>query len=217
MERFRTCDECSRHVRVSEMKCPFCGHALEAAKLAPVPRGPAQLSRAQRIALIAAVAGSIAACGDDSASNKPSAQGIAGAAAGASATGGTTAAGAAAAGTSAAGAGAAGALSTAIYGAPTIPHHGISPPPPPDRDGEGGAGSSGNGSAGQGGAAGAAHGGSAGEGGAAGSAGEHAAAGSGGAAGSAGKPAAAGSGGVMVHPLYGASPAYGLPPAPPEK
>lgn len=208
MERFRTCDECSRHVRVSEAKCPFCGHALEAAALAPVPRAPAQLSRAQRIALIAAVAGSIAGCADDGASNKPSGQGVAGAAAGASAAGGTSAG---AAGKGAAGPGAAGAIAVPVYGAPAIP---------PEKSG-GASGAGASGSAGQSGAAGAAHGGSggsAGEAGAAGSAGNHAAAGSGGAAGSAGKPAAAGSGGVMVHPLYGASPAYGLPPVPtPEK
>ena len=210
MERFRTCDECSRHVRVSEAKCPFCGHALEAAALAPVPRAPAQLSRAQRIALIAAVAGSIAGCADDGASNMPSGQGVAGAAAGASAAGGRSAG---AAGKGATGPGAAGAIAVPVYGAPAIP--------PEKSGGASGAGASGSGSAGQSGAAGAAHGGSggsAGEAGAAGSAGNHAAAGSGGAAGSAGKPAAAGSGGVMVHPLYGASPAYGLPPVPtPEK
>lgn len=201
MERFRTCDECSRHVRAGEAKCPFCGHALEAAALMQVPRAPAQLSRAQRIALVAAVAGGLAACGDDAPPNKPSSQGVAGASAGTnSAAGAGAAAGSTgAAGTGAAGRGAAGQVAVPVYGAPVIPPYGISPLPPQ-------AGSGGS-AAGQGGGGGAA----AGQGGSAGTAGQ------GGSGGAAGKAAAAGSGGVMVQPLYGASPAYGLPPTPPKK
>jgi hypothetical protein len=197
MERFRTCDECSRHVRPIEAKCPFCGHALEAAVLMPVPRAPAQLSRAQRIALVAAVAGGgmLAACGDDAGPETPGPRagaGVAGQMAGASAAG----SGGSAAGGGGAGKGAAGSppIAVPVYGAPF--------PPPGGAGGAGGAGKSGSGGGGAGGSAGQA-----------GSAG----AGSGGAGGTAGTPAAAGSGGHMVQPLYGASPAYGVPPLPPKK
>lgn len=159
MERFRTCDECSRHVRASEAKCPFCGHALAAAPLMPVPRAPAQLSRAQRIALVAAVAGGIAACGDDS--PPPSSGPHAGASAGTSA-GGTSGAAAGSGASTAAGRGAAGQVAVPVYGAPVTPPVGA-------------AGSSG--AAGKGGAGGA--GGSAGAAGAAGAAGKAGASGSG--------------------------------------
>jgi hypothetical protein len=193
MERFRTCDECSRHVRAIEAKCPFCGHELQAAALMAVPRAPAQLSRAQRIALIAAVAGGgmLAACGDDagpSTSGPRAGAGVAGQTAGA----GTAGSSGAAAGGGAAGKGTAGSppIAVPVYGAPF--------PPPGGTGGAGGAGKSGaGGSAGQAGSAGTA--------------------GSGGTGGTAGNPAAAGSGGHMIQPLYGASPAYGVPPTPPPK
>jgi hypothetical protein len=183
MERFRTCEECSRHVRAAEAKCPFCGHALEAAALTPVPRATGQLSRAQRIALVAAVAGGqlLAACGDDSggmavpvygAPVPRAGTGVAGATAGAGDQAGTGAAGRGAAG---------GGIAVPVYGAP-VPRAGTGAS---GTDGK--AGSSGS-AAGQGGASGA--------------------------GGSAGKPAA-GSGGAIAHPLYGAAPAYGLPPTPP--
>jgi hypothetical protein len=191
MERFRTCDECSRHVRAMEAKCPFCGHALEAAALMPVPRAPAQLSRAQRIALVAAVAGGqlLAACGDDSGGNAvpvygapvPRAgTGVAGASAGTGDQAGTGAAGRGTAGSPG--------VVVPVYGAPVLPPAG-----------SGGSAGKGGGAAGQAGASGSA----AGQGGA------------GGAGGAAGKPAAAGSGGAVAHPVYGAAPAYGLPPVPP--
>jgi hypothetical protein len=195
MERFRTCDECARHVRASETSCPFCGHGLDAAALVPMPRAPAQLSRAQRIALVAAVAGGLAACGDDS--MPPGKDGPrAGASAGANAAGsGAAAAGSGGAG--GAGRGEAGAVAVPVYGAPAVPPRAGSPvygapivPP-----------TAGSESAGQGGAGGG--------GGSAGAAGS---------AGSAGKAGAAGTGGTggrgMVQPLYGAAP---VPVDPPKK
>jgi hypothetical protein len=181
MERFRTCDECSRHVRAIEAKCPFCGHALEAAALAPVPRATGQLSRAQRIALVAAVAGGqlLAACGDDTGGTAQPVYGAPAPRAGAGVAGATAGTGDQA-GTGAAGRGTAGGgIAVPVYGAP-LP-----------RAGTGASGSDGK----------------------AGSSGS--AAGQGGSGGSAGKPAAAGSGGAIAHPLYGAAPAYGLPPTPP--
>jgi hypothetical protein len=194
MERFRTCDECSRHVRAAEPKCPFCGQELAAASLMSIPRAPAQLSRAQRIALVAAVAGGLAACGDDTVGQPgPKAgTGVAGASAGTGAAGASGAAAGSGAGAGAAGKGAAGSppVAVPVYGAPF-----------PVPAGSGGS-SGGAGKAGSGGAAGAA--GSAGSAGTAGSS-----AGSGGAAGAAGHP--------MVQPLYGASPAYGVPPTPQKK
>src|ERR1700677_1330933 len=58
----RACPSCSRHVRVSEPTCPFCGRDLdEAFRSAPSPRAPAaRLSRAALFAVGAAgwVAGS---------------------------------------------------------------------------------------------------------------------------------------------------------------
>jgi hypothetical protein len=189
MERFRTCEECSRHVRAAESKCPFCGVALDQATLLQVPRGPAQLSRAQRIALVAAVAGGsmLAACGDDAvgmpvygAPVPRAGAGVAGATAGTGAAGGGAAAGGGTAGRGAAGAPP---IAVPVYGAPV----------PPPAGSSGGAGKAGSGAAG--------------------------AAGSAGTAGTAGASAGAGgaAGHGMVVPVYGASPAYGVPPSPPPK
>jgi hypothetical protein len=191
MERFRTCDECSRHVRPTEAKCPFCGRELEAAALMPVPRAPAQLSRAQRIALVAAVAGGgmLAACGDDAGpgtSGPKAGAGVAGQTAGAGVAGSIS--GAAGGGTAARGAAGAPPIAVPVYGAPV--------PPPAGAGGAGAAGKSGSGG---------------------GTAGKAGSGGASGAGGTAGTPAAAGSGGSMVQPVYGASPAYGVPPTPPPK
>src|SRR3954467_11311949 len=125
MERFRTCDECSRHVRASETKCPFCGRALHAATLLQVPRAPTQLSRAQRLALVAAVAGGqlIAACGDDAIATPVYGAPIPRAGAGATAGTGAAASGGAAAIGGVAGRGAAGSppMGIPVYGAPVPP------------------------------------------------------------------------------------------------
>jgi len=67
--RLLPCPGCSRHVRVVESLCPFCGEALP---LAYQSAGPAvvpstRLGRAAQIAFGAAVAGVVAVtgCGDD--------------------------------------------------------------------------------------------------------------------------------------------------------
>lgn len=211
MERFRICDDCARHVRANESSCPFCGHALAEAALPPLVRAPAQLSRAQRIAFVAAIASGpmLAACGDDDMGKAsapiavpvygapvPPQQPLAGQGGEAGKSGGAAGRNSGSAGRNGGAAGARPPIAVPVYGAPV---------PPPAGQG-GGAGSAGKGSAGGGGAAGS--GGSAGKP-AAGSGGSAGAAGSGGSAGK----AAGGSGGQMVVPVYGASPAYGVPPS----
>jgi hypothetical protein len=57
----RACPGCSRHVRVSEPACPFCGGELDGAfRSTPSPRVPA-VGRLSRAALFAVGAGGIAA------------------------------------------------------------------------------------------------------------------------------------------------------------
>ena len=63
MTRLRSCEGCARHVRLDEQTCPFCQRSLSAAP-APAPlKLPTGLSRAQRLAIAAAIAGG-AACAD---------------------------------------------------------------------------------------------------------------------------------------------------------
>lgn len=63
--RLVPCASCSRHVRVDENACPFCGRELGDAVLrAPAPRMPeSRLGRAARFAFGAAVATTIATTG----------------------------------------------------------------------------------------------------------------------------------------------------------
>jgi hypothetical protein len=64
----RPCPACSRHVRVKEGACPFCGVSLEPSfSAAPAPLPPSR--RLSRAALIALGAGSLAlapGCGESS-------------------------------------------------------------------------------------------------------------------------------------------------------
>lgn len=63
MTQLRTCPDCARHVLSSEPACPFCLCALEAEPERVVLKVPANLSRAQRLTLAAAMAGqAISAC-----------------------------------------------------------------------------------------------------------------------------------------------------------
>jgi len=65
MIRLMRCESCSRHVRANEVACPFCKSRLEPAADAPTPKRARGLSRAQRMALVAAFAGeSLVACGN---------------------------------------------------------------------------------------------------------------------------------------------------------
>jgi hypothetical protein len=65
MKRLRSCDSCARHVFVSEQVCPFCLSELApAADPAPLAI-PSGASRAQRLALVAALGTqSLLACAD---------------------------------------------------------------------------------------------------------------------------------------------------------
>ena len=63
MTQLRSCPGCSRHVLSSELACPFCQCSLDAAPERAQIKVPANLSRAQRLALAAAMAGqAISAC-----------------------------------------------------------------------------------------------------------------------------------------------------------
>ncbi len=68
--RLVPCTGCSRHVRLSEPHCPFCGSGLPSeAELPPLVTPPqGRLSRAALFAFGAAAAGVVAVsgCGDDS-------------------------------------------------------------------------------------------------------------------------------------------------------
>ena len=66
MTRLRTCEGCARHVFVTETRCPFCRCELAPASRSPIFDIRASMSRAQRVALVAAVAGqTLLGCSDD--------------------------------------------------------------------------------------------------------------------------------------------------------
>lgn len=63
MTRLICCEGCSRHVRASELVCPFCQREQTPMPAPPVANIPAGLSRAQRLALAAAMASqALASC-----------------------------------------------------------------------------------------------------------------------------------------------------------
>lgn len=66
MTRLRTCDACTRHVFATEPSCPFCHAQLAAAPEPAQFSVPAGASRAQRLALAAAIGGSaLLGCAQD--------------------------------------------------------------------------------------------------------------------------------------------------------
>jgi hypothetical protein len=66
MTRLRTCDACARHVFATESSCPFCHAQLSAAPEVAQLAVPAGASRAQRLALAAAISGSaLLGCAQD--------------------------------------------------------------------------------------------------------------------------------------------------------
>ena len=70
MASLAPCSGCSRHVRVTEASCPFCGEALPlgyGTRLVARQRPEGRLGRAAKFAFGAAVAGAIAStgCGGD--------------------------------------------------------------------------------------------------------------------------------------------------------
>jgi len=60
MNQLRCCEGCSRHVLISERACPFCERELTPLAERVLPNLPAGLSRAQRLAIAAAMAGQAA-------------------------------------------------------------------------------------------------------------------------------------------------------------
>ena len=153
MTRLKTCQACSRHVFVSEVRCPFCGAVCAEETRAPIFDIKAGMSRAQRFAVVAAVAGQTALIGCNA--DDPPGGGGAGAAGMAAVGGGAGTAGGGGAqpvygapvqpGQSGTG-GSAGGVAVPVYGAPV----------PPDAGTAGRGGSAGNdgGTAGSGGSAG---------------------------------------------------------------
>jgi hypothetical protein len=63
MPRLKTCPACSRHVFVHETRCPFCAGDCSQESRAPIFAIQAGMSRAQRFAVVAAVAGQTALLG----------------------------------------------------------------------------------------------------------------------------------------------------------
>jgi hypothetical protein len=201
MTRLRTCDACARHVFATEPSCPFCHAQLSAAPEVAQFVVPAGASRAQRLALAAAIGGSaLLGCAQDGDN--------------AQSTDNTSTAGAAAAGAAAAGRSGGntnpqpGGTVTPVYGAPV-------PGNPPGQGGRVAQPTAGNGSVDVP-IYGAPVAGAPAEDEDAGvpEAGSGAAAGSGGTSGQAGRGPAPVAGTVAV-PLYGAPmPEYGAPPPP---
>ena len=140
MTRLRSCDACSRHVFVTETRCPFCQAALRPPSSAPIFNIKPGMSRTQRFALVAAVASqALIGCSDEP-KGAGTGQGSGGATQG---SGGQGAAGSA-------GLGSGGATPIAGKGGGVQPVYGA-----PFEPGGGGGGSAGAGSGGGGGIGGA--------------------------------------------------------------
>jgi hypothetical protein len=138
MTRLRSCDACSRHVLVTEQSCPFCKHRLAVATMPAPQKLPSGLSRAQRLAVAAAIASgqALAACADSTPMQPDNPAAGTGASAGQTANAGKGAANGGIAGQG---------VAVPVYGAPLagnpgvgptagftpIPPYGTSPPPPP--------------------------------------------------------------------------------------
>ncbi|HET8938589.1 MAG TPA: hypothetical protein VFN67_34325 [Polyangiales bacterium] len=72
MTRLRSCDSCARHVFVTEQACPFCRAPLTAAAEPVRVAIPSGASRAQRLALAAAIGGSsLIGCADTGSATSP--------------------------------------------------------------------------------------------------------------------------------------------------
>jgi hypothetical protein len=132
MPRLKTCQACSRHVFVHETVCPFCGRECGQETRAPIFDIKAGMSRAQRFAVVAAMAGQTALAGCNAADDPSGAGGTGGAVAGTgvgaagSAGGGVQPVyGAPIAGSGQAGmTGGGGGVPTPVYGAPIEPDGG---------------------------------------------------------------------------------------------
>jgi len=71
MPRLKTCPACSRHVFVHETRCPFCAGDCSQQARAPIFDIKAGMSRAQRFAVVAAVAGQSALIGCNAIDDPP--------------------------------------------------------------------------------------------------------------------------------------------------
>ena len=71
MPRLKTCPACSRHVFVHETRCPFCAGDCSQEARAPIFAIKAGMSRAQRFAVVAAVAGQSALIGCNAIDDPP--------------------------------------------------------------------------------------------------------------------------------------------------
>ena len=72
MTGLRSCDSCARHVFVTEQTCPFCKTPLSAAPEPARVAIPSGASRAQRLALAAAIGSStLVACADTGSATSP--------------------------------------------------------------------------------------------------------------------------------------------------
>jgi hypothetical protein len=157
--RLRSCQGCSRHVYVTESVCPFCKVALAPAVQRAQPKMPSGFSRAQRLAMAAALAGPLAGCPDDAPNpGSPSAGSNAEAGSPSAAEGGTGGWGSAGTGvagkTGAAGkgSGTSGHVAVPLYGAPLAGNQA-----PPVAGKAGGGSDEDAGQAGEGGTAGSGH------------------------------------------------------------
>lgn len=205
MNHLVPCPSCARHVRQSELACPFCSVKLALEHVSPaLPRS--RLGRAATFAFGASLVGatSLVACGGESETSKPDGGGAD--TRGGASSGGTSAAGTAGAGGNSAGGSSAGTFNG--FGGNIAPPYGIPPmggyaptygAPPFGGAGAGGAGGVGGTSGGASGTSGAGTGGMSGGGGNGGASG-NGGGGNGGAGGHGG-----GSGG-------GPAPVYGSPP-----
>ena len=118
MTRLRTCEGCARHVFVTETRCPFCQRELAPASRSPIFDLRASMSRAQRVALVAAVAGqTLLGCSDDGDSGNGSQSGTGGMTMQGSGSGGS----ASMPGTGGKSGGASGGIAQPVYGAPIDP------------------------------------------------------------------------------------------------
>jgi len=65
MPRLVSCEACSRHVFATESTCPFCQSPVSV-PARPMARAARGMSRAQRLAIAAALAAPLSACADES-------------------------------------------------------------------------------------------------------------------------------------------------------
>jgi hypothetical protein len=129
MHHFEPCPDCSRHVRVHEMSCPFCGASLSLTQQPSTPSPLPRLARAAALALSAALASAtvLASCGGR---HRPTGGGKGGSAGSSGRTGTGGSAGKAGSGGSAGvGGGGVGGLAGAGGLGVGIPIYGASPPP----------------------------------------------------------------------------------------